>query len=69
MKDRSAYCAVKDCGNHHSPRSNYCAPCRASLRRWYAMTETQKRASFTRAAVRWARVWVFRARRGRKRAA
>lgn len=63
------YCAVKECGNLHTKRSNYCVPCRASLRRWYGMTAHQKAASFTRAATRWARVWVFRGRTGRKRKA
>ena len=52
-------CACGDCDNDHTPRSSWCASCRASLRRWIKMTDAERRASWSRAEQRWSRVRSF----------
>lgn len=48
------------CERPHTPRSNWCLPCRESLRKWLRMTQAERAASFGRAAQRWGRVNRFR---------
>lgn len=59
-------CATKGCPNSHTPRSSWCAGCRASLYRWLGMSVAERNASIHRASMRWSRVWAFRGRTGRR---
>ena len=61
MRVNESKCANSECKRDHTPRSNYCQPCRASLRRWINMSAAERAASKDRAFLRWQRVVSFRA--------
>lgn len=63
---QARFCATDGCSNAHTARSHWCAACRASLRRWLGMSDTQRTASWGRAEYRWNRVQAFRAGRRRQ---
>jgi hypothetical protein len=64
-------CATRECRRPHSARSEWCAPCRTSMRRFIRATPADRRAAWARVRMRLARLSAFTVeiRRGHTRAA